>query len=84
VPIEQGKGQLRKEITLAELPRAFSLTQETLAKKLNVKQAEISKVENRDDMLTVTARKDGTSWLPIRLPEPMVHGDLILVPLLVH
>lgn len=33
---------------------------------------------------TVTARKDGTSWLSIRLPEPMVHGDLILVPLLVH
>jgi transcriptional regulator with XRE-family HTH domain len=56
VPIEQGKGQLRQEITLAELPRAFSLTQETLAKKLNVKQAEISKVENRDDMLMSTLR----------------------------
>ena len=35
-------------------------------------------------LVAVTARKDGTSWLPIRLPEPMVHGDLILVPLLVH
>ena len=56
MPIEQGKGQLRQEITLAELPRAFSLTQETLAKKLNVKQAEISKVENRDDMLMSTLR----------------------------
>ena len=37
-----------------------------------------------DRFTSVTARKDGTSWLPIRLPEPMVHGDLILVPLLVH
>jgi hypothetical protein len=37
-----------------------------------------------DSEWSVTARKDGTSWLPIRLPEPMVHGDLIPVPLLVH
>ena len=41
-------------------------------------------VKTLADEQAVTARKDGTSWLPIRLPEPMVHGDLILVPLLVH
>ena len=36
--IEQRKEQLRQEMTLAELRKAFSLTQDTLAKNLNVKQ----------------------------------------------
>jgi transcriptional regulator with XRE-family HTH domain len=54
--IEQRKEQLRQEMTLAELRKAFSLTQETLAKNLNVKQAEISKIENRADMLMSTLR----------------------------
>ena len=54
--IEQRKEQLRQEMTLAELRRAFSLTQDTLAKTLNVKQAEISKIENRADMLMSTLR----------------------------
>ena len=48
--------QLRQEMTLAELRRAFSLTQDTLARTLNVKQAEISKIENRADMLMSTLR----------------------------
>ena len=43
-------------MTLAELRKAFSLTQDTLAKNLNVKQAEISKIENRADMLMSTLR----------------------------
>ena len=54
--IEQRKEQLRQEMTLAELRRAFSLTHDTLAKTLNVKQAEISKIENRADMLMSTLR----------------------------
>ena len=54
--IEQRKEQLRQEMTLAELRKAFSLTQDTLAKTLNVKQAEISKIENRADMLMSTLR----------------------------
>jgi predicted transcriptional regulator len=41
---------------LAELRKAFPLTQDTLAKNLNVKQAEISKIENRADMLMSTLR----------------------------
>ena len=56
VRIEQRKEQLRQEMTLAELLRAFSLTQDTLARTLNVKQAEISKIENRADMLMSTLR----------------------------
>ncbi len=43
-------------MTLAELRKAFSRTQDTLAKNLNVKQAEISKIENRADMLMSTLR----------------------------
>jgi DNA-binding XRE family transcriptional regulator len=54
--IEQSKEQLRQDMTLAELRKAFSLTQDTLAKNLNVKQAEISKIENRADMLMSTLR----------------------------
>jgi DNA-binding XRE family transcriptional regulator len=54
--IEQRKEQPRQEMTLAELRRASSLTQDTLAKNLNVKQAEISKIENRADMLMSTLR----------------------------
>ena len=54
--IEQRKEQLREEMTLSELRKAFLLTQDTLATALNVKQAEISKIENRADMLMRTLR----------------------------
>lgn len=54
--IEQRKEQLREEMTLSELRKAFLLTQDTLATALNVKQAEISKIENRADMLMSTLR----------------------------
>jgi DNA-binding XRE family transcriptional regulator len=39
-----------------EQRKAFCLTQDMLAKNLNVKQAEISKIENRADMLMSTRR----------------------------
>jgi len=54
--IEQRKEELRQEMTLAELRNAFSLTQDTLAKTLDVKQAEISKIASRTDMLLGTLR----------------------------
>ncbi len=54
--IDERKEQLRQEMSLAELRKAFLLTQDTLAQALNVKQAEISKIENRADMLMSTLR----------------------------
>lgn len=44
------------EMPLQELRQARHLTQETLAKNLNVKQAAISKMENRTDMYISTLR----------------------------
>ena len=48
--IAQKTQQLRAEMTLNELRSAFSLTQEELAAKLNVKQPAISRLEKRTDM----------------------------------
>lgn len=42
--------QLKAEMALTELREAFSLTQNELASKLNVKQPAISRLEKRSDM----------------------------------
>jgi DNA-binding XRE family transcriptional regulator len=42
--------QLKSEMALNELREAFSLTQDQLASKLNVKQPAISRLEKRSDM----------------------------------
>ena len=42
------------ELTLAELRKAFDVSQEDLARALDVKQANISKIERREDMLLST------------------------------
>lgn len=42
--------QLKTEMALNELREAFSLTQDELASKLNVKQPAISRLEKRSDM----------------------------------
>jgi transcriptional regulator with XRE-family HTH domain len=48
--IAQKTQQLKSEMALNELREAFSLTQEQLASKLNVKQPAISRLEQRSDM----------------------------------
>jgi DNA-binding transcriptional regulator YiaG len=42
------------ELTLAELRKAFDVSQEDLARALNVNQANVSKIEHREDMLLST------------------------------
>jgi len=48
--------QLRAEYPLHELRRARGLSQECIAKMLNVSQANVSKIENRTDMYISTLR----------------------------
>lgn len=55
--IDARKAELRAEMDLADLRRALELTQASLAETLGVGQAEISKLENRSDMLLSTLRK---------------------------
>lgn len=45
---------MTSELTLAELRKAFDVSQEDLAKVLDVKQANVSKIERREDMLLST------------------------------
>ena len=55
--IEATKARLREDMELAELRRALALTQSTLAEALGVKQAEVSKIENRADVFVSTLRR---------------------------
>lgn len=55
--IEEAKAALRHDMDLADLRQALALTQSTLAEALGVKQAEISKIENRADVFVSTLRR---------------------------
>ena len=55
--IEAKKDALRREMDLAELRKALALTQSTLADALGVRQAEISKIEQRTDVFVSTLRR---------------------------
>jgi transcriptional regulator with XRE-family HTH domain len=57
--IRQSKARARTdtmvaELALAELRRNFGVTQEQLARLLDIRQAAISKIERRDDVLLST------------------------------
>ena len=53
---EEKAKKILAEMPLQELRQARNLTQETLAKNLSVKQAAVSKLENRTDMYISTLR----------------------------
>jgi len=46
-----------KEMTMRELRKARNITQVELAKELNVKQEQISRIEKRSDLLISTLRR---------------------------
>ncbi len=48
---------LAEEMTLQELRKARDRSQETTAESLGLKQAAVSRLENRDDMLVSTLRQ---------------------------
>jgi len=72
--IEQRSHELIEEqLTLQALRKELNLTQEAMADLLDMKQANISKVEKREDMLISTLRSyvealGGTLELVARLP----------------
>ena len=53
---EERAKRILAEMPLQELRQARHLTQETLARNLSVKQAAVSKMENRTDMYISTLR----------------------------
>ena len=58
-PVRQSKARARTDtmvadLALAELRRNFGVTQEQLAELLDIRQAAISKIERRDDVLLST------------------------------
>ena len=58
-PARQSKARARTdtmvaELALAELRRTFGVTQEQLAGLLDIRQASVSKIERRDDVLLST------------------------------
>lgn len=53
---EYGHELIREEMTLQELRRELGLTQDDLAEQMDIQQANVSKVENRTDMLISTLR----------------------------
>jgi DNA-binding XRE family transcriptional regulator len=48
---------IRQEMTMRELRKARNITQVKLAKELNVKQEQISRIEKRGDLLISTLRR---------------------------
>ncbi|MNJ46905.1 Helix-turn-helix domain protein [compost metagenome] len=53
---QRGRELIREEMTLQALRKQLELTQEGMAERLDIRQANISKVERRSDMLISTLR----------------------------
>ncbi|GAB1615644.1 XRE family transcriptional regulator [Pseudomonas kermanshahensis] len=72
--VEQlGRQLIREEMTLQALRKQLEFTQEGLAERLDIRQANISKVEKRSDMLISTLRSyvealGGTLELVVHMP----------------
>lgn len=68
-----GRQLIREEMTLQALRKQLEFTQEGLAERLDIRQANISKVEKRSDMLISTLRSyvealGGTLELVVHMP----------------
>ncbi|WP_166360711.1 XRE family transcriptional regulator [Pseudomonas akapageensis] len=71
---QRGHELIQEHMTLQQLRKDLKLTQEAMADLLDIKQANVSKVEKRDDMLISTLRSyveamGGTLELIARLPD---------------
>lgn len=71
--LQRGEELIEEYLTLQELRNKLNLTQEAMAGLLSVRQANVSKVEKRTDMLISTLRSyleamGGTLELTVRIP----------------
>jgi transcriptional regulator with XRE-family HTH domain len=71
--VKRGNEVIEEYLTLQELRKKLNLTQETMAELLSIRQANVSKVEKRADMLISTLRgyleaMGGTLELIARVP----------------
>ncbi len=55
--IREGTATMASEMALQELRRAMQLTQQEMAKKLDMNQAAVSKMEHQSDMYVSTLRR---------------------------
>ncbi|MDF9617449.1 XRE family transcriptional regulator [Pseudomonas entomophila] len=53
---QRGRELIREEMTLQALRKTLELTQEGMAERLDIRQANVSKFEKRNDMLISTLR----------------------------
>ncbi|MEE1887975.1 XRE family transcriptional regulator [Pseudomonas carassii] len=53
---ERGRELIREEMTLQALRKQLEITQENMAERLDVRQGNVSRFENRSDMLISTLR----------------------------
>lgn len=53
---KRGQELIREEMTLQALRKLLEITQEGMAERLDIRQGNVSKVENRSDMLISTLR----------------------------
>ncbi|UVK82200.1 helix-turn-helix domain-containing protein [Pseudomonas sichuanensis] len=53
---ERGRELIREEMTLQALRKQLEITQESMAERLDVRQGNVSRFENRSDMLISTLR----------------------------
>ncbi len=76
---------MQAEMPLHELRRARELTQTTLSEMLGIKQANVSKIEQRTDLLISTLRRyvealGGTLEVVARFPEGSVQINQFAAP----
>ncbi|MDU9401896.1 XRE family transcriptional regulator [Pseudomonas sp. zfem004] len=53
---ERGRQLIREQLTLQTLRKQLEITQESMAERLDIRQGNVSKFENRSDMLISTLR----------------------------
>ena len=78
---ERASELIAEEMTLQDLRKARSLTQERMAELLSIRQDSVSRLEKRTDLLLSTLRSyikamGGELQLTVTFPFPILAGEL--------